>query len=399
MKPWMKILLGVLVVGFVAGLIELIQLRMDVGDVYPPYSSLRSDPLGTRALYESLERLDGMKVERNYRQKVKPATATLMVLGVGQYDLASAVLADNEDLEEFCEAGGRVVIGLLPRSGSSYRKKKMTATTSTSRPATQPTLLGLWGVDIASDGKPVAKTGDGQDGQLEDEDELAWHSGLYFENLDPEWQVLYRWRGEAVLIERPYGKGTIVLASDSYLFSNEAMLKERHAALLARLIGPNSSVVFDEYHLGINEDTGVATLGRRYHLQWLLGAMALLALLFMWKNSTSLVPISAAGQSPARSAVEGKSADEGLVNLLRRSMSPSEILDVCLQEYRLTAAKGNADAKDVQKKLEQVEELLAEHRKGGEKAGKSKRLQRSADVVKIYRRIVEILAQKKIERN
>ena len=35
---------------FVFGLVRLFELRFEVGDVYPAYSSLRSDPLGAMAL-------------------------------------------------------------------------------------------------------------------------------------------------------------------------------------------------------------------------------------------------------------------------------------------------------------------------------------------------------------
>ena len=44
-------------VGFAAGLVHLFHLRFESGDNYPPYSSLRADPLGTKALFESLEPL------------------------------------------------------------------------------------------------------------------------------------------------------------------------------------------------------------------------------------------------------------------------------------------------------------------------------------------------------
>ena len=37
----------------------LFELRFAAGDVYPRYSSLRSDPVGVRALYDSLARLPG----------------------------------------------------------------------------------------------------------------------------------------------------------------------------------------------------------------------------------------------------------------------------------------------------------------------------------------------------
>ena len=51
-------LLPALIVVFGAGVIRLFQLRFEAGDVYPPYSSYRADPLGTRALYQSLENLN-----------------------------------------------------------------------------------------------------------------------------------------------------------------------------------------------------------------------------------------------------------------------------------------------------------------------------------------------------
>src|SRR5438876_10067245 len=39
----------------VYGGVRLFQLRFETGDVYPEYSSLRSDPLGARVSYPSLE--------------------------------------------------------------------------------------------------------------------------------------------------------------------------------------------------------------------------------------------------------------------------------------------------------------------------------------------------------
>ena len=42
---------------FLYGVITLLIMRFQVGDVYPPYSSYRSDPLGTKAFYEALNLL------------------------------------------------------------------------------------------------------------------------------------------------------------------------------------------------------------------------------------------------------------------------------------------------------------------------------------------------------
>ena len=41
---------------------HLFQLRFEQGDIYPAYSSLRADPLGTKVFYESLETLPGLSV-------------------------------------------------------------------------------------------------------------------------------------------------------------------------------------------------------------------------------------------------------------------------------------------------------------------------------------------------
>jgi len=56
-------------------------------------------------------------------------------------------------------------------------------------------------------------------------------------------------RTNAVVIERDFGKGSVVIATDSYFVSNESMEQDRHADLLAWLIGANKNVVFDEAHL------------------------------------------------------------------------------------------------------------------------------------------------------
>src|SRR6185369_9071489 len=53
-------------VAFAAGLFQLFKLRFEAGDVYPPYSSLRSDPLGTMALFESLSRMPSLSVLRDF---------------------------------------------------------------------------------------------------------------------------------------------------------------------------------------------------------------------------------------------------------------------------------------------------------------------------------------------
>src|SRR5713101_8912577 len=89
-----------LVAVFGIGIVELFLLRFSAGDVYPPYSSLRADPSGTRALYESLEKIPGATVARH----LKPLSLLEGAEGIVFYTGASPDmlrLANKKGLERF----------------------------------------------------------------------------------------------------------------------------------------------------------------------------------------------------------------------------------------------------------------------------------------------------------
>jgi hypothetical protein len=56
------------------------------------------------------------------------------------------------------------------------------------------------------------------------------------------------------------------------------------------MLGGNQRVVFDESHLGEVESGSIAGLARNYHLEGLALALLTLAGLYVWKNSSSLLP-------------------------------------------------------------------------------------------------------------
>jgi hypothetical protein len=51
---------------FVLGVGRLFVLRFKAGDMYPAYSTLRSDPLGAMVFYESLKHTGRIVVSRNF---------------------------------------------------------------------------------------------------------------------------------------------------------------------------------------------------------------------------------------------------------------------------------------------------------------------------------------------
>ena len=146
----------------------------------------------------------------------------------------------------------------------------------------------------------------------------------------------------------------MVLATDSYFLSNEALRKDRHAELLAWLVGPARQVVFDEAHFGIVDTSGVASLMRKYRLHGLAVGLLLLAGLFLWQNASELRP-AAPPDETAAGYVAGKEAAAGFVNLLRRNIPPRDVLKTCFAEWKKSFTHG---ARPSAARIVQAEALL-----------------------------------------
>jgi hypothetical protein len=197
---------------------------------------------------------------------------------------------------------------------------------------------------------------------------ISWHSTLVFTNLHAGWKTIYARGRNPVLIERPLGNGTLVFAADTYLVSNEALLRERHPTLLAWLIGPATRVIFDETHLGVAEEPGVATLLRKYRLHGLLAALAALAALFVWRQSVPFVP--ATDEHAGANHVAGRTAAAGFVNLLRRSIPANKLLAVCVAEWeksfprhsRLPSVRKLAQGQDPVVAYHNIRQLFSERK-------------------------------------
>jgi hypothetical protein len=417
--PWLGAIL--LVLAFAYGLLHLFSLRFAQGDVYPPYSSLRSDPLGTKALYDALNDVQSVQTARNFRalQQLKPEhPITLLYLGVAQE--AKWGRSELRHFETLVGSGSRGVFAFAPRQPVTPPKPKKEAEAdkdakakadkeekeknskkdgtdekkdedSEDEEADVPGLLSFdvvaarWGVGIGRvasakpskkkpaddihDEKVIAKLADSKAAL---EPELPYRSAIYFKDLQPAWRVLYRVGEHPVLIERPWGDGTIVLTGDPYFLSNEALRNEPHPKLLAWLAGTAATIVFDEEHHGIREEMGIAALAQKYRLQGAIIALLVVVALAIWRSS---VPFVRLAQDDDEERVEGRDAAEAFSSLLRRSVSPARILDVCLQEWRKSFARSPRD-------VAAVEAVLAEE---------EARPPRDRGPVRTYRRISEAL--------
>jgi hypothetical protein len=404
-------ILLLVVAAFVLGVGNLFSLRFEAGDSYPPYSSLRADPLGIKILYESLSGLAGITVRRNYQplsRMEQHGNTTLFAAGAPFYLLSTLSPQDLQSIESFVLGGGRLVLLFYPagdvseandHEAGSEKKKDPGKKEHDARPGREANTNNRSADDvryqkfILSDRWKITMSWNGVSGPGQKRtvralpaagsgltQPVSWHSTVSFTGSGAEWREVYELDGKPVMVERRYGKGSIVLASDSYFASNEAMLKERRPDLLAWLISGNRTVIFNETHLGIQERPGVAALLKKYRLEGLFAGLLLLAVLFVWRNSTSLVPARDDRFPPKDGMMTGRDSLAGLTGLLCRTIPRDEVLAVCVTEWK--KARRGEDGGDAGS----VESIVDDE---------NRKPARERDAVAAYRSIQRLLGERK----
>jgi hypothetical protein len=345
---------------FAAGLFGLLALRFETGDIYPPYSSLRSDPLGTRVLYDSLERMPGLTVARHYArpEKLSSEATTLILAGLEKQAFERSA-REMDALQRFVLNGGRAVLMLTAVKPDREADGQKSSAPSEEDPQAQPpedenetlseqarrtSLASKWGFAVAT--LPPATSGSKARRDAAASPELpaaiVWHSGMVFMPDHPDWHVLYRIEDRPVVMERRLGRGSIIMSTDSYLISNEALRNHRQPALLGHLVGPSRKVLFEETHFGIHRQPGISNLIRRYRLHGLVAGLLLLAGLYIWRNGRSFLP------PPPEQPDEGfrmpyQDTDLAMVGLLRRHLLDDQLLNTCLEAYEAALIRPGAD--------------------------------------------------------
>ena len=424
------------VVAFGFGMLRLWLLRFESGDIYRPYSSLRSDPLGTRAFYESLEQLPGVTVRRNYRPLKKltaPDGGTLFYLGVNSFGMPidfAVGMSGPPDLggtsaqaiHDFASNGGRVVLSFAPsvrtsgldvsemlfgnpddededdEESTDDEEKKEEQGEEEKDQTEEPddeddahkspgAILGL-----SLGGEDDDSWQESRDTPAEGADEISsnwpavkWLGRVYFQELSDDWKVIYQRGGKPVIIEKTVGAGSIVICADTYFLSNEAMLdpKTRNPQLLAWLAN-KPVIIFDETHLGVVISEGVASLAGEHGLANLFFVLLAIGGLYIWKSGVSFLP-----RDPEHAErfggreVSGRSSAAGLHNLLRKCIPVSRILTVCLEHWSASVSTSRPKQRDAHRKIRAVV------------AAENNRPARRQDPLKAYTKICRILAERK----
>ena len=285
-----------LAAAFTWGVLHLLGVRFAAGDVYPEYSSLRTDPVGSKLLFDSLARLPGLTVTRNYvpLEYAPLSHATVLLLAIKPSALRDQQLIGR--LELLAAQGNRVVAAFTPQSDKQ---------------AGDLSGLAAWHIRLVLP-KEGPRVGE-----------------LYFADA-AGWTVLDRVGEKLFAVERTFGQGQIVLFADSDPFANGSSIAMDRVKQVSSAMGANHVIVFDETHFGIAESGSVMGLARRYRLMGLALGLAICAALVLWR-SASAFPLPATSSEPEHRA--GRTSFAGLVTLLRRHVPPQQIASVCWQEW------------------------------------------------------------------
>ncbi len=357
-----RLLALAVVLAFGASLLRLFEYRFAAGDIYPPGSSRRADPLGSKALLEGLGLLPGLRVERNYERLTRlgePTGTTLVLLGVGPDNIWGPMPTpdENEALDQFIRRGGRLVLALEhePLSAATnawhrgFRSLRSGLGTPTNIHQHFTTRLGF---QVAFTNLPADLANRAGSPQLLPAT-LPWPCGWYLTGLRPEWHVVYDRADQVVVAERPYGSGHVVLLASDYLLLNGALRQERQPGFLAWLAGPNPHIVFDETHLGLTLKPGVAGLLRKYHLGGAVLGLALLAALHVWRQTVRFNPPPP--PPPGSEVLLGRDSGGGFLSVLRRAVPPAQLSEVAFTEWRRSLGRHHSVP---EKRLSDAQELV-----------------------------------------
>lgn len=450
-------------IGLVVGFLQILEKRMLEGDVYPHYSSYRSDPLGTSALFESLDAMSGIGVRRNVKHLNQVTSldeyTTILLLGYPRDEFSEVRAPKDSPVLKAVEEGARLVITLNPHLVDSsfrpvrsreeedwYEKRKklrerkireeQSGKVKGKEEKEVPEAKEESEEEVSKEKKEKAqkKDSEAEEEELDEEekelekqmeealgpvlakylnfevsseiesdrpdsgwepekgvsvsadtlpDEVPlWYSPYRFKALGKSWRTVLEVDDKPVVIERTLGKGTVVLASDSYFLSNEALHLGAEPGFLLWLLGSSKQVVFDETIHGTQETGGAMKLIRRYRLHGFFFGLLAFVVLWAWRSASPLSPGSEEldrGLIDSGGMVAGEDTGAGFINLLRRSVPSKALLQQCLSTWKTST---HAPVSVEQQK--EIDAVSSRHLRDPKKFG----------VVDAYRAVCEVLRKR-----
>lgn len=436
--PWFGFL--ILAALFAGVFLHSMGLRAGKGDIYPPYSASRHDPLGGSGLLDAYERLPGVSAVQNQTSLMSidglGENDALFLLGLPSSSFDGIRVPDQSPvLQAVRDRGTRLVITLHPDSffgsdlvledgnddtdGEDWLEKRRRL-----REEREKKKKGGPGVETdQKKKKEESKEKESEDEEPKKESPLgpklgqrfhlalkpekganmpaggwkaepgstiqdqpvpplpAWRSPWRFEPAGDdgkEWKTVAAVEKKPVIVERRFGKGSIVMTTDSYFASNEALRQGGDGVLLLWLAGGKTRILFDETLHGSEQKLGVVKMLRQYRLHGVLIGILFFLVLWAWRSASSLAPGNEDLEKGlvGEGRVSGEDTQSGFVRLLRRNILGKELIAQCLQTWRTSQQVSLPEEKE-----RSLAETLNRHLNNPKELG----------VVSAYREIAKIL--------
>ena len=362
-------------------LIDVMEQKFSRGESHSEYSVLRSGPLGSSMLYETMKETKTIRSELNFipiPEWDDLNDCTVFILGINEYALR---YRNNVDIiHNMLMQSGRVLITINPNRTYYRVRDKITNNEEDSSGNTRGNTSGNTSGNVFAENgievnaqenhkeTPEVDEEEDVDEQIEESEEdgialgylgkklgfeIAFNEDkdflkanktmmfrgkeevcltpYYFNNLNEHWKVLAKKGDYPVIIEREFGNAKLIVFSDSYIFSNEALVKNKNYDFLNWSVSDRSSVYFDETQHGNVKNTGIATLLKRYKLQGFFYSLIFIVILLIWSNSH--VPLANKDEKDEDSNINEPPVSDGLENLISRLQSNEDAFNICYQKY------------------------------------------------------------------
>lgn len=392
MAKWSGWLTALSTAVLLAGIAHIFHLRFSRGDIFPPYSSLRADPMGTRALYESLQHLDDLEVKRDFRPfdriTVTPPV-TLFIVGLAPVHGMAGRDPDEVSVARqavaWAESGARVVIVLNPgpddgehagQSGGDGRSAASEILFPNGARMTREESAAMAGMRAHRTPGAVADL----------PNDLPWYGPWHIERTNDAWTVIYERAGFPVMVEQRIAprQGSLVIGTDAFALSNEALWRERETSYLAWLLGAAPRVVMVETHHGLREEAGIMRMIRDFRLHGILAGGLLLALFFIWRQRKPFPPpVPRLEATGTETGLRGRDAAGGLIALLKRAVPRRSLARVCLDVWL-------ADRRPADRRIPAMEPRLRQSLDEAAKAGDSQ-------PVALYHQLGHMIQERKMK--
>lgn len=307
------VLVGILVVlaGFTAFLAIRQKQIQDQDQTIIPYSSHSARPDGTLAMYEWLSRL-GYHVERieNTAFQISDHTHLLLIIGPSEQ-------IENDEAQyilQWVERGNTLVMA----DTKSYLDNN---------------LLRKLDVDFNTLDDPTTRIPITQPLADAPIDDLNLETYNSFKFRDSNYVPYAQAEDKTFLARIAHGSGVIWITTLPDLFTNENLRNNNDAQVVAALVAAlprDSTIAFDEYHLGFKPEYAGSFINVLYDTPWGWGVLFTIVLLFgyMAVNGQRLgrvmpIPKALARRSPSEYVTS-------MANLFRRANKRGMVL----QHYR-----------------------------------------------------------------